>query len=123
MPLFKQKIFLIPFKQDGNDLDWENEIHKKIESFLNDDNVVYLDHTISVAPSYKTDTFQQNIAGRPSSTYSSTISKFVVVSIIYKDLSSTVTDVNKLSQKAKKQLKEITKIGVKKIKMPEELKD
>ena len=89
MSTTKHKIFKIPLSEDGKYTLDEN-IQKSIDTFLVDPNNIYINHSISI--------LSEVIVkyGDPK-----TINKFVLVSLIYKDLKGTSLDLTKASKKVK----------------------
>lgn len=89
MSITKHKIFKLPLSDDG-----EFSIPSKVESilntFLSEPNIVYVNHSISTL------TVDAEEYGNMK-----TKCKFILLSLIYKDLASSSLDVKYASKKAK----------------------
>ena len=99
MPVTKHKLFSI-YVSDLSKIDFDNAIMKKIDTFLIESNVVYVNHSISVL-SDPTFQYEKLKAYR----------HFVILSIIYKDLNETEFDVSKTTKKTKEVVKKSIEAG------------
>jgi len=110
MAITKHKLFLIPIKE-GN-INMSELVLDEINTFLKNENVVYLNHSISViskdehvtvmeGPSYGLEALKNNANIDKLYKYK-TVNTYCVLSLVYKDLKDTASDVSKLSEKSKK---------------------
>jgi hypothetical protein len=90
MPLNKHKIFKIAISDDGK-FTFEQKVQNEINSFLAVANNIYINHSIS-------------IISEDSEEYgdSKTVNKFIVVSLVYKDLADSPVDLEKASPVVRK---------------------
>lgn len=89
MPITKHKIFKVRVSDDGK-FTISKTIEKTINDFLSEPNNVYVNHSVTTLTE-DVDEYD-NIK---------TICKFVLISIIYKDLDSTTLNVKSTSKKVK----------------------
>lgn len=89
MTITKHKIFKIKISDDGR-FTISKAVEKTINNFLIEPNIVYVNHSVTTL----TEDVEEyhNIK---------TICKYVLISIVYKDLDSTQLDVKKTSKKIK----------------------
>lgn len=90
MSITKHKIFQIKISED-NKFSLDGSIQKEINSFLSDSNNIYVNHSTSVL-TQDVEEYGQN----------KTINKFLVISLIYKDLIETEYNLSNASKKIKK---------------------
>ncbi len=89
MPVTKHKLFRIKINDDGK-FTITKTVEKTINDFLADDNNVYINHSIT--------TLTEDVEEYDNV---KTICRYVLLSIMYKDLNSTILDVKKTSSKIK----------------------
>jgi hypothetical protein len=89
MSVTKHKIFRVKISQDSGQ-SFDETIQKEINSFLFESNNIYVNHSTSVLTE-DIEEYGQN----------KTINKFLVISLIYKDLNDTEYNLNKTSKKLK----------------------
>ena len=121
METVKHKLFLIPIK-DGT-IDLENIVLEEINTFLADENLIYLNHSITTLAKDVVFSINEGINPkdknhRNNASYMpffkvETIQTFCVISLIYKDLKDTKNDVSKLSKKSKQVVKRTVESGKK----------
>lgn len=121
METVKHKLFLIPIN-DGT-IDLGNKVLEEINNFLADDNLIYLNHSITTIA--KDEIFSLHEGVNPNdqnhknnNSYAPffklrTIQTQCVLSLIYKDLKDTKNDVSKLSKKSKAVVKKTVENGKK----------
>lgn len=85
----KLEIFKIGISQSSN-FDLEKNVIDQINVFLSDDNNIYINHSTSIITE---DLDEYGVA--------KTINKFLVISIVYKDLKETQFNLNNTSKKIK----------------------
>ena len=85
----KLEIFKIGISQSSN-FDLEKNVLDQINVFLSDDNKIYINHSTSIITE---DLDEYGVA--------KTINKFLVISIVYKDLKETHFNLNNTSKKIK----------------------
>jgi len=85
----KLEIFKIGISQSSN-FDLEKNVLDQINVFLSDDNKIYINHSTSIITE---DLDEYGVA--------KTINKFLVISIVYKDLKETQFNLNNTSKKIK----------------------
>ena len=83
----KLEIFKIPF---SNNLDFDKKTQDKINEFLNDENNIYISHSTSISTESITE------YGSPK-----TVSRHLVISLVYKDLKASSYDLKQSSSKIK----------------------
>lgn len=89
MPQTKIEIFKIGISQSSN-FDLEKNVLNQINEFLSDDNKIYINHSTSILTE---DIDEYGVA--------KTINKFLVVSIVYKDLNETPFNLKNTSKKVR----------------------
>lgn len=89
MPVNKLKIFKIKISKGGN-FSLDNSTQQVINDFLSEANMIYVGHSTSVLSE------DVDSEGRIKR-----IDRFLVVTIVYKDLSETAYDLTKTSSKTK----------------------
>ncbi len=89
MSVTKHKIFRVKISQDSK-LSFDETIQKEINSFLSESNNIYVNHSTSVLTEDLEEYGQHK-----------TINKFLVISLIYKDLNDSEYNLNKTSKKIK----------------------
>lgn len=87
MSITKHRLFKLKISDDSQ-FSFDNLIEKKINEFLSESNNVYLNHSITVL----TEDIEQYGTSK-------NINKYVLISIIYKDLNSTPFDLKNTSKK------------------------
>jgi len=90
MSITKHKIFQIKISED-NKFSLDENIQKEINSFLSESNTIYVNHSTSVL-TQDVEVYGQN----------KTINKFLVISLVYKDLNETEYNLSNTSKKIKK---------------------
>ncbi len=110
MAKIKHKLFLIPVI-NGN-INLNEKIFEEINIFLDNENIIYLNHSISTiskeeyvtninSAAYNLDAAKTNPTIDQTFKYKN-INTFCVLSLVYKDLKDSNNDVSKLSEKSKK---------------------
>ena len=90
MSVTKHKIFRVKISQD-NKLSFDETIQKEINRFLSESDNIYVNHSTSI--------LTEDIEEYGST---KTINKFLVISLIYKDLNDTALSLKNTSNKVKK---------------------
>lgn len=90
MSVTKHKIFRVKISQDNN-LSFDQNIQKEINAFLSESDNIYVNHSTSILTE-DIEEYGQN----------KTINKFLVISLIYKDLNDTTYSLKNTSKKVKK---------------------
>jgi hypothetical protein len=90
MPVTKHKIFRVKISEDKNLL-LNETTQKEINTFLSESNNIYVNHSTSIL----TEDIEEYGQNR-------TVNKFLVISLIYKDLNETTYDLKQTSKKIKK---------------------
>lgn len=101
MPVTKHKLFKLKLSDDAK-FTITKEVEKTINEFLLDPNIVYVNHSIT--------TLTEDIEKYDSL---KTICRFVLISIVYKDLNSTSLDVKSTTKKAKNVVHKQIELGAK----------
>ncbi|MCW3085224.1 MAG: hypothetical protein JWP12_2590 [Bacteroidetes bacterium] len=122
MSTLKHKLFLIPIEE--GEININDKALQEINVFLANENMIYLNHSISVTSKdeYITNTpfkFEQITSSPEMDRFFKykNINVYCVISLVYRDLSNTENDLSKLSSKSKKVVKELVQ-SVKKIPKP-----
>lgn len=89
MPITKHKIFKIKVSDDGK-FTISKTIEKTINEFLSEPNIVYVNHSVT--------TITEDVENYDNL---KTICKYILISIVYKDLDSTSLNVKGISRKTK----------------------
>lgn len=89
MPITKHKIFKIQISDDSK-FTISTSVEKTINDFLNEPNIIYLNHSVT--------TLTEDIEEYDKI---KTLCKYVLISIIYKDLDYTQLDIKTTSNKIK----------------------
>lgn len=87
MPITKHKIFKMQISDDGK-FTISSVVEKVINDFLNDSNIVYVNHSVT--------TLNEDVEEYDNI---KTLCKYVLISIVYKDLNSSHLDVKTTSKK------------------------
>lgn len=90
MSITKHQIFRVKISEDKN-LSLNETAQKEINGFLAESNNIYINHSTSILTE-DVEQYGQN----------KTINKFLIISLIYKDLNETTYDLKKTSTKIKK---------------------
>lgn len=90
MSVTKHKIFRVKISKDDK-LSFDQNIQKEINSFLFESDNIYVNHSTSVLTE-DVEEYGQN----------KTINKFLIISLIYKDLNDTTYSLKNTSSKVKK---------------------
>ncbi|MDQ3130109.1 MAG: hypothetical protein M3Q99_05035 [Acidobacteriota bacterium] len=90
MSVTKHKIFRVKISQDDK-LSFDQNIQKEINSFLFESDNIYVNHSTSILTE-DIEEYGQN----------KTINKFLIISLIYKDLNDTTYSLKNTSNKVKK---------------------
>jgi len=123
MAITKHKIFLLPIV--NGEIDLTNKVDAVINTFLSDENIVYLSHSITTISKNEYTTItnfnKQIIKQNPDMDKFfkyKIINTFCVVSLVYKDLKDTAQDVSSLTKKTKEVVRQNVESG-KKLPKPE----
>jgi hypothetical protein len=98
MSLTKHKLFLIPIK-DG-EIDTSSKVLKEIDKFLEDENYVYVNHSITTLSRDEATSTDSNLT-HPQYVKFKTSNTYCIISLIYQDLKGTRHDITNLSNKSK----------------------
>jgi hypothetical protein len=90
MSVTKHKIFRVKISQDDK-LSFDQNIQKEINSFLFESDNIYVNHSTSILTE-DVEEYGQN----------KTLNKFLIISLIYKDLNDTTYSLKNTSNKVKK---------------------
>jgi putative transposon-encoded protein len=99
MSVTKHKIFKVKISEDSN-LSLSSDTRKTIDAFLANPNHIYVNHSTSIL-SEDIEVYGQN----------KTVNKFLVISLVYKDLNDTGFDVSKTSPKVRQVVSKEIEVG------------
>jgi hypothetical protein len=90
MPLNKHKLFKIKISEDGK-FDFDKKVENEINTFLADSDNVYVNHSIAIL----TDSIEHFDEFK-------SVNKYILLSLIYKDLNDSANSLKKVSDKVRK---------------------